>query len=44
MWLLQLTITFLTSLFAALTAVNGILHDIRLSGDGKATCGDNEDI
>ena len=43
MWVLQLTITSSTSLFAALIAVNGTLHNSRPSGDGKATCGDDED-
>ena len=40
MWLLQLAIT---SLFAALIAVNGTLRDSRPSGHGKTTSGDNED-
>ena len=40
MWLLQLAIT---SLFTTITAVDGTSRDNRPSGDGKATCGDNED-
>ena len=35
MQLLHLTITSLTSLFAALIAVNGTLHDSGLSGHGN---------
>ena len=44
MWLLQHAITSLTSLFAALIAVDGTLRDSRPSGHDKTTCGsDNED-
>ena len=44
MWLLQHAITSLTSLFAALIAVDGTLRDSWPSGHGKTTCGgDDED-
>ena len=43
MELLQLTITSLTSLFAALIAVHGTLRDSGPSGHGKTTCGNDED-
>ena len=43
MQLLQLAITSLTFLFAALIAVDGTLHDSRPSRHGKTTCGDDED-
>ena len=43
MQLLQLAITFLTSLFAALIVVDGTSHDSRPSGHGKTTCGNGKD-
>ena len=43
MRLLQLAITFLICLFAALITVDGTSHDNKRSGHGKTTCGDNED-
>ena len=43
MLLLQLAITSLTSLFAALIAVDGTLHGSGPSGHSKTTCGNNKD-
>ena len=43
MQLLQLVITSLTSLFAALITVDGTSHDSGPSGHGKTTCGNDED-
>ena len=43
MQLLQLAITSLASLFAALIAVDGTSRDSGSSGHGKITCGNDED-
>ena len=42
--LLWLTTTYSTSLFTALTIVDGNSCDIGPSGDGKAVCDDNKDV
>ena len=43
MQLLQLAITSLASLFAALIAVDGTSRDSGPPGNGKTTCGNGED-
>ena len=42
--LMQLAISSLTSLFAALIAIDGTSRDSGPSGCGKTTCGDDEDV
>ena len=42
MWLLQLVIPSLTSLFVALIAVDGTLCDSGPSGHGRTTFGEDE--